>query len=125
MPDEALLTAITCSRSDMPCFKTLDQMFNAVIDCNALGNAVASADSTIPGISALVAGACTAEKSNLTKMLIQALDDLAAKLTYMSLAAKAVIASNNLSLANGRWYGTLGGTYGGGNFEGSFTAVKK
>ncbi|PID38915.1 MAG: hypothetical protein CSA24_00395 [Deltaproteobacteria bacterium] len=122
---EALLTTITCTRSDIPCYTTLDQMFNALIDCQKLGQAVASADSTVPGISTLVASACTAEKQKLVTLLLKELDDLAAKMTYMSLSAKADIANNNVQLLNGRWYGVLGGAYGKGNFEGSFIGSKK
>lgn len=122
---EALLTTISCSKSNIPCYTTLDQMFNDLIDCQKLGQAVASADSTIPGISSLVASACVAEKQNLIQLLLKELDDLAAKMTYMSLSAKADIANNNVQLLNGRWYGVLGGSYGKGNFEGSFTGSKK
>ncbi len=124
---EAVLTGVTCTNSSFTCYKDLKTMFNAVIDCQGLADAIKSASQTntaLAGLDVVVLAACVAQKGSLVNMIMQELDDLALKLTYMSLAAKADIASPN-QLVQGKWYGTLGGAYGKGNFEGTFTAVKK
>lgn len=120
---EALLTAITCTSSSTPCYTSLTPMFNALIDCPKLAQAVGGANS-YAGLSSLVFAACQAQKQTFISLLVKELDDLALKLTYMSLKGKADILSAN-ALGNGRWYGALGGTYGSGNFEGTFSGVRQ
>lgn len=115
---EALITGISCAMKNTPCYPGLYAMFNDLIKCPQLAQAVSSQLNN-PGLHSLILGACQSQKQTFVKLLIKELDDLAAKLTYMSLKAKADIPNNN-KLVNGRWYGTLGGGYGKGNFEGDF-----
>ncbi len=115
---EAIITGVTCSMKNVPCYKSINQMMQNLIRCQQLGNAMGGT-SSLPGLGTAVAAACSAQKQTLIKMLIKALDDLTAKLTFMSLKAKATIPNNN-QMTNGKWYGVLGGGYGKGNFEGTF-----
>jgi hypothetical protein len=124
---EAVITGVTCTQQNMKCYKDLPSMFNDLVDCQGLANGIANAassNSALKGLDLLVLAACTTQKQTLLSTLMKELDDLALKLTYMSLAAKADIASAS-QLVNGKWYGTIGGAYGKGNFEGTFTALKK
>ena len=122
---EAALTAVTCLQGgSVPCYTDLKTMFNDVIDCPAFAKAVQAAYPSTSGLEATVLAACIAQKATLTTMLLDALDDLSTKMTYMSLGAKADIASAS-QLINGKWYGVLGGSYGKGNFEGTFTGVRQ
>jgi hypothetical protein len=118
---EAVLTAVSCSVSDVPCYTDLKKMLGDLIDCPAIGSAVES--SIGYGTGSLVEAACKANKDKLVKKLLEELDSLATKMEYMSLGAKADIA-NESQLANGRWFGVLGGAFGSGNFEGTFSAQK-
>jgi hypothetical protein len=123
---EAILTGVTCTNNSFTCYKDLT-MFNAVIDCQGLADGITNAaqsNTALAGLDLVVLGACVAQKQSLITTIMTELDELALKLTYMSLAAKANIASAN-QLGSGKWYGTLGGAYGKGNFEGTFTAVRK
>jgi hypothetical protein len=100
-------------------------MFNNVVDCPQLAAAVAQDNQgQIPGLEAIVLAACTTAKQTFVTKLMQELDDLALKMTYMSLAAKADIASA-AQLVNGKWYGVLGDALSKGNFEGTFTGQKQ
>jgi len=119
---EALITGISCSMKNTPCYQGINPMFQDLIKCQQLANAMAQQNS-YPGLNQLVATACNSQKQTLINLLIKELNDLAVNMTYMSLKAKADIVNNN-TMQNGRWYGVLGGTYGKGNFEGNFTAVK-
>jgi hypothetical protein len=119
---EALITGISCSMNNTPCYNSINTMFNDLIKCQQLGNAMAQ-QNTFPGLAQLVYTTCVTQKQTLIQELIKALDDMAAKMTYMSLKAKADIANNN-KLVNGKWYGALGSTYGKGNFEGTFWGVR-
>ena len=119
---EALITGISCSMNNTPCYTTLNGMFGDLVNCQALASAMAGQNS-YPGLEAAVFAACQSQKQSLVQLLIQELNDLAVKMTYMSLKAKADILSSN-SMVNGKWYGVLGGTYGAGNFEGTFSGVR-
>ena len=121
---EAVITGVSCSMDNGPCYKDLPSMFNDLIDCNGLAAAMASSNGQVTGLDALVLAACVAEKQTFINLLTQALDDLELNLTYMSLAARADVQSAN-QLANGRWYGALGSAYSKGNFDGEFTGVKQ
>ena len=113
---EALITGISCSMKNVPCYKSINQMFGDLIKCQQLGNAVGG---STPGVAAAVTAACNSQKSYLVALLIKELDALTANLTYMSLKGKATVPNNN-QLTAGKWYGTLGGAMGKGNFEGTF-----
>ena len=115
---EAIITGVTCAMKNVPCYKSINAMFNDLIKCQQLGNAMAGSNS-LPGLGAAVTAACNSQKQLLIKMLIKELDALTAGLTYMSLKAKATIPNNN-QMQNGKWYGVLGGGLGNGNFEGTF-----
>lgn len=119
---EALITGISCSMNNTPCYQTLGGMFNDLIKCQALASSVGS-QNTYPGLEAAIFAACEAQKSYFVNLLIQELNDLAVNMTYMSLKGKANILNSN-TMTGGKWYGVLGGTYGNGNFEGDFTGVK-
>jgi len=119
---EALITGISCSMKDVPCYTTLNAMFNDLIDCPKLASAVAG-QSSLPGLDVALLTACQSQKQALVQLLIDELNNLAVNMTYMSLKAKADILNAN-SMVNGKWYGVLGGTYGNGNFEGTFTGVR-
>ena len=116
---EAIITGVTCSMKNVPCYKSINAMFNDLIKCQQLGAAMGNSNSSIPGLAAAVTAACNSQKSYLVNLLIKELNDLTANLTYMSLKATATIPNNN-QLQNGKWYGVLGGGYGKGNFEGTF-----
>jgi hypothetical protein len=117
---EAVVTAVSCSLNNVPCYKDLPSMINDVVDCPKLAAAVAQQNQgQIAGLEALVLTACTTAKATFVTQMLQELDDLALKMTYMSLAAKADI--GNKQLVNGRWYGVLGDALSKGNFEGTFT----
>ena len=115
---EAIITGVTCSMKNVPCYKSINSMLNDLIKCQQLGNAMGGT-SSLPGLGVAVAAACSAQKQSLIKLLIKELDDLTAKLTYMSLKAKVTVPNNN-QMQNGKWYGVLGGGFGKGNFEGTF-----
>ncbi|MFH1130129.1 MAG: hypothetical protein V1754_02260, partial [Pseudomonadota bacterium] len=118
---EAMLTALSCSRPDIPCYTSLNAMFDGLIDCVQLESSV---NNQYAGWGTVVKTACMLQKQMLVTALIHALDNMATTMTYMSLSAKVDIA-NDTQMANGRWYGTLGGALGKGNFEGTFTARRK
>lgn len=120
---EAVLTAVSCSTPDIPCYTGLEPMFNDLIDCDALGEAVQQ--STGYSIGGIITAACTLQKNNLVKALLSELDALGANMDYMSLSGTADIDSSDTKLINGNWYGVLGGAMGKGNFEGTFTAQRK
>ncbi len=115
---EAVITGVTCSMKNVPCYKSIGAMLNDLVKCQQLGNAMGNS-SQWPGVGAAVAAACSAQKQSLIKLLLKELDDLTAKLTYMSLKAKADVPNNN-QFKDGKWYGVLGGAYSKGNFEGTF-----
>lgn len=120
---EAILLKLACNDPQIPCYQTLEEMFNDTVDCKAFANALATGQ--LSSYASTIEAACNSQKSNIVKMLISELDDLAANLTTMSLSAKATIPDHAKTLDDGRWYGVLGFTYGKGNFEGSFTAQKQ
>lgn len=117
---EALITGISCSMQNVPCYKSINAMFADLIDCPKFAKAVASGTSLIPGLESLVLAACQSQKQTLVQLLIKELDDMTAKMTTMSLAGKADINKASNTFQNGKWYGTLGGSFGNGNFEGTF-----
>jgi Cys-rich repeat protein len=120
---EAVLTAVSCSTPDIPCYTGLEPMFNDLIDCDALGKAVEQ--STGYSIGSIITAACTLQKNSLVKELLKELDSLGANMDYMTLSGTADIDNSETKLVNGRWFGVLGGAMGKGNFEGSFTAQRK
>jgi hypothetical protein len=103
--------------NNTPCYNGLYPMFDNVIDCFGLSNALAGG--SYPGLDQLVLAACQSKKQDFINYLIQELDNITVNMTTMSLKAKADIHSNN-KMVNGKWYGTLGGSFGKGNFEGTF-----
>lgn len=119
---EALITGISCSMQNTPCYQGINQMFNDLIKCQQLANAMAGQNS-YPGLNQLVLATCNSQKQTFINLLVKELNDLTANMTYMSLKAKANIVNSN-TMSGGKWYGVLGGVYGKGNFEGDFTAVK-
>lgn len=120
---EGLVTTATCLMDNVPCYNSLNTMFNDLVNCQALGNAMSGA-SSYPGVGTAVAAACNSAKQTLINQLLQELDNLSLNMTYMSLKAKVDIVNNNTLAQNGRWYGTLGGTLGKGNFEGTFSGFR-
>ena len=122
---EALITGISCAMKNTPCYKTIQAMFGALINCPALAKAVAGGTSLVPGLEQLVLAACQSQKQTIVQMLVAELNKLAANITYMELAGTADITGNNDTLSNGKWKGTLGGAYGAGNFEGTFTGTRQ
>jgi hypothetical protein len=121
---EAVITGVSCTMENGPCYKDLPTMFNDLIDCSGLAASMASSNGQVSGLEALVLATCVSQKQNFINLLVKALEDLEVNLTYMSLSAKADVASAN-QLVNGHWYGALGSAYSKGNFEGTFTGVKQ
>ncbi len=117
---EALITGISCAMKNTPCYKTIQAMFGALINCPALAKAVAGGTSMVPGLEQMVLAACQSQKQTIVKMMVDELNKLAANMTYMELAGSCDITGKNDTLSNGKWKGTLGGAYGAGNFEGTF-----
>jgi len=122
---EALITGISCAMKSTPCYKTIQAMFGALINCPALAKAVAGSTSLVPGLEQMVLAACQSQKQTIVKMLVDELNKLAANITYMELAGTCDITGNSDTLTNGKWKGTLGGAYGAGNFEGTFKGNKQ
>lgn len=118
---EAVLLTLTCDECQGECPKTLEEMFDKMLDCKSLASDIAS---DFPSYESALESVCKSEKSSLINKVINELDNITAKLTTMSLSAKASIPDHARTLDDGRWYGVMGFTYGKGNFEGRFNAIK-
>jgi hypothetical protein len=121
---ESIVIGVACLGKGAPskCYPSVKAMFNDLINCPQLASAVAG-QNALAGLESLVLTTCTAEKSNFINLLVKELDDLAAKIDYMNLKGKADI-QDPQTLVNGKWNGVLGGGFGKGNFEGTFTGVR-
>jgi len=112
---EALITGISCATPNTPCYKSINAMFNDLVNCSALAKAVGGSF----GLESVVLAACQSQKQTLVNSLISQLNQLSVSMTFMSLAGQCNVQTGN-TFVHGKWYGVLGGTYGNGNFEGTF-----
>jgi Cys-rich repeat protein len=121
---ESIVIGVAClaKGAPSPCYPGVKAMLNDLIDCPKLASAVGGQNS-LPGLESLVLTTCNAEKGDFINLLVKELDDLASKIDYMTLTGKADI-QDPQTLVNGNWNGVLGGGFGKGNFEGTFTGAK-
>ena len=118
---EALLSGITCSIKTIPCFKTVEALLDALLDCKKLTQLVSGANPTLVGLKPLIQAGCQSQKQSLVAKLRKKIDELTLTLTYLRLQGNARIDGHRL--VDGRWHGTLGKAYGKGAFGGTFTGV--
>jgi hypothetical protein len=120
---EVALTIASCATPGVPCYDSMDEALRDVLDCQAIGIAVADLVVELfpiaPDVSALVEAACLSQRDNLIDKLVKALDDITVQLALMALSGSADVVDDR-HLANGKWTGTLGS----GNFNGEFSASK-
>jgi hypothetical protein len=122
------LSVVTCKVQSIPCFGSIDQALQQVINCQMLGmqldQMVMSIWPSAPSVANLVAQGCNAEKQKLIKMINDELNKLTTKLSLLELSGTANI-QNQHNLPAGTWNGVLGSGIAKGNFKGEFKAVKQ
>ncbi|MCB9556464.1 MAG: hypothetical protein H6707_10205 [Deltaproteobacteria bacterium] len=122
---EAAMTAITCTNKKINCQTNLNSALSGLIDCAGLGLSASNSNNNLVNrFAGTLEAGCQVAKDALITGLIKELSDASVTMKYMTLRGKADI-SNDSQLTAGRWYGTLGGTFGGGNFEGDFSAFRQ
>jgi hypothetical protein len=126
---ETALSIATCSGNG-PCFNTIEQALQNVIDCPMLAmqvdQLVMSIWSGAPSVAGIIQPACDTAKTDLIQKLNKGLNDLTAKLTFFELSGTADIPNpgSDNQLKNGTWNGWLGYSLSKGNFKGTFKAVR-
>lgn len=118
---EAMLTAVTCSVPGWPCYYSLEDALDDLIDCDDIAYAIDDMVYNTFGFDVYdpVWEVCDNMKQPAIDAIIQALDDIEVNLSLMSMRGDADI-DNDQTMSNGRWYGTLVG----GNYDGEFSATK-
>jgi hypothetical protein len=116
---EALLGGVTCSTKHIPCFRTVEQVIGALVPCAKLATMVAQAAPALSAMAPLIQAGCESQKKRVVKMIGLRLDKFSLRLTFVKLRGDARIDGDRL--VGGRWQGTLGKVYGGGDFSGTFT----
>lgn len=125
-----VLSAVTCSIKSTPCYSSVDQALQQVINCQALGmqidQMVHSVWSSAPSVAMLVINACNSEKQNLIQLIKKELAAITTKLSLLELSGTSKIPNppGHNKLTGGKWYGVLGSGAAKGNFDGEFDAVR-
>ncbi|MFH2009904.1 MAG: hypothetical protein ABI333_25135 [bacterium] len=116
---EAMLTAVTCSVPGWPCYYSLEDALEDMIDCDEIAFAIDDVIYNATGFDVydLVYDGCDALKGPAINAVINWLDNIEVTLSLLTLRGMADI-QDDWHLINGNWYGTLAG----GNFDGEFTA---
>ncbi len=118
---EATLTAVTCSVPGWPCYYSLEDALDDLIDCDDIAYAIDDMVYNTFGFDVYdaVYGVCDNGKGPAINAIITALDNIEVSLNLMSMRGTADI-QDDWNMINGHWYGTLVG----GNYDGEFTAAK-
>ncbi len=116
---EAMLTAVTCSVPGWPCYYSLEDALEDLIDCDDIAYAI---DDMVYNtfsyeVYDMVYDFCEDGKQDAIDTIIDALDNIETNLSLMSMRGDAEI-QDDWNMINGHWYGTLVG----GNYDGEFTA---
>jgi len=119
---EVTLTAVTCSVPGWPCYYSLEDALNDLIDCNAIAWEIDDLVYNSFGIEVYdaVYNFCDNGKGQAIQAILDALDNLTVQLNLMSMRGQADIVTSSF-LDNGRWYGSLAG----GSYDGEFTATRQ
>ncbi len=120
---EAMVTIVSCSSSDMPCYYSLEEALEDVIDCDSIAVAIEDLVWSIwedaPSVYNPIYTACENRKQDAIDAIIHALDQIEIELNLLSLRGMSPIVTDR-DMHPGRWFGSLAG----GNFTGDFTAVR-
>jgi len=118
---EAMLTAVTCSVPGWPCYYSLEDALDDLIDCDDIAYAIDDMVYNTFGFDVYdaVYNVCDNMKQPAITAIINALDNIEVSLSLMSMRGEADI-QDDWNMINGHWYGTLVG----GNYDGDFTATK-
>lgn len=120
---EGMLGAITCQANDTQCLGRVGKGLDEVIDCDGLEKSAGQAP-VIAVVAPIVGVACRALKQKFIDDVVANIKRLASTMSTMSLRGRAV-APNAGQLVEGRWFGTLGGQFGKGNFDGAFSGYRR
>jgi hypothetical protein len=125
---EVAITAVSCAAGT--CFTSIDDLFGGLIDCDALGGAVADALRDMTGglidLTGPITDACRRLAGGILGTLIRELDGITVRMELLELQGNATIRlepdwdNDGRHLDSGRWDGRLAG----GNFPGEFEATK-
>lgn len=123
---DAVVTAVTCSVQGWTCYYSLEEALYDIVNCDDIAWALDDFVYNSFGLEVydIVYSACSAAKDPAIQGMIDYLDELTVTFSVLSLRGQADIVDDNHlgSTSNfGRWYGSLAG----GNFDGTFTAVKQ
>ncbi|MBU1244715.1 hypothetical protein KKD52_07370 [Myxococcota bacterium] len=120
---EAMVTIVSCSSSDMPCYYSLEEALEDIIDCDSIAVAIEDLVWSIwedaPSVYSPVYSACDSQKQNAINAILNALDNITVQLNLLSLRGMSPIVTDR-DMHPGRWFGSLAG----GNFTGDFTAIR-
>lgn len=127
---ETVLHIASCSDSNSPCYSTVGQGLEQVVDCASLGiqidQLIKSIWSDAPDAASIVQSECQKHKSELIKKFEEALAGLTTSLSFFEISGTANIPNpgQESQLKDGIWNGSLGYELFKSNFKGSFTAVR-
>ncbi len=121
---EAMVTLVTCSSSDIPCYYTLEEMLQDIIDCDSIAASIEDLVWSIwadaPSVYGPVFTACNNRKASAIQAILNALDNITVSLNMLSLRGTSPIVHSGY-MHPGKWFGKLAG----GNFTGDFTATRQ
>ncbi|MCD6498060.1 MAG: hypothetical protein J7M25_07125 [Deltaproteobacteria bacterium] len=125
---DALVSAVTCSVQGWGCYDDLQEALQDLVDCDAIADAIDGFVSDAFGYDGaydLAHQACESGKGPAIQAIVNYLDQLTSTFSVLTMRGQVDILDNNhmgKSPDNpGRWYGTLAG----GNWQGTFTAVRQ
>jgi hypothetical protein len=124
---DTALSLVTCNTTGSPCYNSVGDALEGVIDCASLGfqldSLIQSLWSSAPSLAQSIESACNGQKGNLIKLIQNELNALTVKLNFLELSGTVNIPNpgSDTTLSNGKWFGVLGG----GNFDGEFSAKKQ
>lgn len=118
---EAMVTLVSCSSSDMPCYYTLEEALQDLIDCDAIASTIEDLVWSIwedaPSVYDPIYSGCNSQKQNAINAILNALDEITVRLNLLSIRGMSPIVTDR-DMHPGKWFGSLAG----GNFTGDFTA---
>jgi hypothetical protein len=127
---QTALSVVTCSSNGVPCYNTLEQSLQGIIDCPMLAMQLDMMLNSIwsgaPSVANIIAPACEAAKTTLIRDLNDELDGLTTKLTFFELSGTVDIPNpgQDHTLDKGKWNGSLGYSVLKGDFNGTFKAYR-
>jgi hypothetical protein len=132
---DTAFSAVTCSISGAPCYSSLDEALDDVLDCDAIAFAIDDAVFTstggdlfgipIPPLDSLFGAVCKALKASLLKEVKDGLGGIETKLSLLKLSGAANIPNPGQDTKlEGEWNGTLGSGVFKGDFQSPFKATR-